>query len=121
MEELHLETTFTSIYLAGPTFNLLPDDTAALSALKAIASHLQFKGAAFIHLRTPVILLTVPKQRIVGTVGRPASACCLAPASPIVRVESEQARLPSREASLRSGMRAPQLSSEALGGDMSTR
>jgi SAM-dependent methyltransferase len=53
MEELHLDSTFASIYLAGPTFNLLPDDTTASHALHAIARHLRPDGAALVPLWTP--------------------------------------------------------------------
>ncbi|HJB62464.1 MAG TPA: class I SAM-dependent methyltransferase [Candidatus Microbacterium pullistercoris] len=53
MEELNLEATFASIYLAGPTFNLLPDDTTALNSLQAIARHLRPAGAALIPLWMP--------------------------------------------------------------------
>lgn len=53
MEELHLDSTFASIYLAGPTFNLLPDDSTALRALQAIARHLRLEGAALVPLWTP--------------------------------------------------------------------
>jgi len=36
VEELSLRRRYASIYFAGPTFNLLPDDETALSALAAI-------------------------------------------------------------------------------------
>ena len=53
MEKLDLGTTFASIYLAGPTFNLLPDDATARRALRAIARHLRPDGAALIPLWRP--------------------------------------------------------------------
>lgn len=53
MEELELDRRFASIYLAGPTFNLLPDDATALRALRAIAAHLRPDGAALVPLWTP--------------------------------------------------------------------
>lgn len=53
MEDLRLERCFASIYLAGPTFNLLPDDATALRALRAIAAHLRSDGAALVPLWTP--------------------------------------------------------------------
>ena len=53
MEELDLEETFASIYLAGPTFTLLPDDEVALAALRAMARHLRPDGAALVPLWTP--------------------------------------------------------------------
>ena len=53
MEELSLKRRYRSIYLAGPTFNLLPDDETALRALRAIAGHLAGDGAALIPLWIP--------------------------------------------------------------------
>lgn len=53
MEDLELGRKFASIYLAGPTFNLVPDDATGLRALRAIAAHLQPDGAALIPLWTP--------------------------------------------------------------------
>lgn len=53
MEQLSLNRSFASIYLAGPTFNLLPDDATAAKALEAIARHLQPTGAALVPLWTP--------------------------------------------------------------------
>ena len=53
MEDLALDRSFASIYLAGPTFNLLPDDVTALQALRAIAAHLRPDGAALVPLWTP--------------------------------------------------------------------
>jgi SAM-dependent methyltransferase len=41
MEALALPRRYRSIYLAGPTFNLLADDDTALAALEGIASHLE--------------------------------------------------------------------------------
>jgi len=40
MQSMQLERRFRSIYLAGPTFNLLPDDDVAQMALQRIAAHL---------------------------------------------------------------------------------
>ncbi len=53
MEELDLPRRYRSIFLAGPTFNLLPDDDAALNALGRIATHLQDGGTALIPLFLP--------------------------------------------------------------------
>ncbi|MGN8553714.1 UNVERIFIED_CONTAM: class I SAM-dependent methyltransferase [Microbacterium sp. SLM126] len=53
MEDLDLDRQFGAIYLAGPTFNLLPDDLIAASALRAIARHLLPEGAALMPLWTP--------------------------------------------------------------------
>lgn len=53
MEELALDRRFRAIYLAGPTFNLLPDDATAARALRAIAHHLLPGGAALVPLWTP--------------------------------------------------------------------
>jgi hypothetical protein len=53
MEELSLPRRYRSIYLAGPTFNLLPDDKTALGALRAIERHLADEGTALIPLWIP--------------------------------------------------------------------
>ena len=72
MEELNLESTFPSIYLAGPTFNLLPDDSTAQQALRAIARHLRPGGAALVPLWTPPP--TPPEQMGVARVSRSGTA-----------------------------------------------
>jgi SAM-dependent methyltransferase len=53
MEDLRLEQRYRSIFLAGPTFNLLPDDDTARRALEAIRTHLTDDGQALIPLFVP--------------------------------------------------------------------
>ncbi|XVU21529.1 class I SAM-dependent methyltransferase [Actinoplanes sp. CA-054009] len=53
MESLALPRRYRSIFLAGPTFNLLPDDGTARRALTAIREHLTDDGAALIPLWIP--------------------------------------------------------------------
>ncbi|TDU87551.1 methyltransferase family protein [Kribbella voronezhensis] len=53
MEDLSLPRRYRSIYLAGPTFNLLPDDETARRALAAIRQHLTPDGQAMIPLWIP--------------------------------------------------------------------
>jgi ubiquinone/menaquinone biosynthesis C-methylase UbiE len=53
MERLDLPRRYRSIYIAGPTFNLLVDDETALAALERIAAHLEPDGAALVPLFTP--------------------------------------------------------------------
>jgi SAM-dependent methyltransferase len=53
METMELSRRFRSIFLAGPTFNLLPDDDAARRALTQIAKHLDKDGSALIPLFIP--------------------------------------------------------------------
>lgn len=53
MQDLALPRLYRSIYLAGPTFNLLPDDETAVQALRAIRKHLTSDGAAMIPLWIP--------------------------------------------------------------------
>jgi hypothetical protein len=60
MEELHLQRRYRSIFLAGPTFNLLPDDETAGRALAAIRGHLTDDGQALIPLFVPTT--TPPEQ-----------------------------------------------------------
>jgi SAM-dependent methyltransferase len=52
-ESMDLGRCYASIYLAGATFNLLPDDHAAQCALDRIAAHLQPGGSALIPLFIP--------------------------------------------------------------------
>ena len=44
MEAMELPRPFRSIYLAGPTFNLLVDDDTAWRALARIRAHLEPEG-----------------------------------------------------------------------------
>ena len=53
METMSLTRTYRSIYLAGPTFNLLLDDTCAAQALERIRAHLTPGGSALIPLFIP--------------------------------------------------------------------
>ncbi|MBM7496519.1 class I SAM-dependent methyltransferase [Oerskovia paurometabola] len=53
MESLDLPHTYRSIFLAGPTFCLLPDDDTALAALRGIRSHLTEDGTALVPLFVP--------------------------------------------------------------------
>ena len=54
MQSMELGRRYRSIYLAGPTFNLLPDDEVALAALQRIEAHLTADGAALIPLFVPL-------------------------------------------------------------------
>jgi trans-aconitate methyltransferase len=53
IEQMDLGTTFRSIFLAGPTFNLIVDDSTAHAALGRIRDHLDPAGAALIPLFIP--------------------------------------------------------------------
>ncbi|MDP1792761.1 MAG: class I SAM-dependent methyltransferase [Acidimicrobiales bacterium] len=53
MAEMSLGKRYRSIFIAGPTFNLLPDDEVALASLRCIATHLTPDGAAFVPLFIP--------------------------------------------------------------------
>jgi trans-aconitate methyltransferase len=53
IEQMDLGTTFRSIFLAGPTFNLIVDDPTAGAALARIRNHLDPAGAALIPLFIP--------------------------------------------------------------------
>ena len=44
MESLDLPGRYRTVFLAGPTFTLLPDDATALAALRAIRRHLTDDG-----------------------------------------------------------------------------
>ena len=57
MEELDLGgRRFRTIFLAGPTFNLLPDDEVAAQALVRIRDHLAGDGTALVPLFVPEVL-----------------------------------------------------------------
>jgi SAM-dependent methyltransferase len=53
MEALDLPRRYRSVFLAGPTFNLLPDDDTARQALAGIRRHLVADGTAMIPLFEP--------------------------------------------------------------------
>ena len=53
MQSMALPRRYRSIYIAGPTFNLLPDDDTAAVALTAIAAHLADDGTALVPLFIP--------------------------------------------------------------------
>lgn len=53
MEDLDLPRRYASIYLAGPTFNLLADDETAARALRAVRAHLTDDGVALVPLWVP--------------------------------------------------------------------
>jgi SAM-dependent methyltransferase len=53
MQELDLPRRYRSIFLAGPTFNLLTTDEDASAALQRIRAHLDPSGAALIPLFIP--------------------------------------------------------------------
>ncbi|MEV5753399.1 class I SAM-dependent methyltransferase [Actinoallomurus sp. NPDC052308] len=53
MEALNLPRRYRAIFLAGPTFTLLPDDDAALACLNSIRAHLAEDGATLIPLFVP--------------------------------------------------------------------
>ena len=64
MESMELRRHYRSIYLAGPTFNLLTDDDTAWRALARIRAHLEPDGSAFVPLFVPPPVL--PRE-----IGRP--------------------------------------------------
>lgn len=76
MEAMELGRTFRSIYLAGASFNLLPDDDTAARALERIAAHLTIDGTALVPLFVPsaddVGAIGVPREYVdeAGRVGR---------------------------------------------------
>lgn len=53
MADIGIGRRFRSIYLAGPTFNLLPDDATAGAALASIADHLADDGTTLVPLFVP--------------------------------------------------------------------
>ncbi len=67
MEQMELRRRYRSIYLAGPTFNLLPDDDTAWRALARIRAHLDADGSA-------LVPLFVPPPVTADDLGRPRDA-----------------------------------------------
>lgn len=61
MESLDLPGRYRTIFLAGPTFNLLPDDALASRALRRIRSHLDEGGSALVPLFVPQ---PTPKEKL---------------------------------------------------------
>ncbi|MEV5597431.1 class I SAM-dependent methyltransferase [Streptomyces sp. NPDC052496] len=61
MEALCLPRRFRAVFLAGPTFNLLPDDSVADAALRGIRRHVDDGGSALIPLHVPA---PTPADRI---------------------------------------------------------
>ncbi|MFJ9736609.1 class I SAM-dependent methyltransferase [Streptomyces sp. NPDC101166] len=53
MEALNVPRRYGAIFLAGPTFTLLPDDATATAALRGIRAHLADGGTALVPLFTP--------------------------------------------------------------------
>ena len=53
IEQMDLGRTYRSVFLAGPTFNLIADDATAVRALERIRVHLDPDGAALVPLFIP--------------------------------------------------------------------
>ena len=53
MEAMDLPVRYRCMYLAGASFNLVPDDASASRALRGIADHLQPGGGALVPLFVP--------------------------------------------------------------------
>ncbi|MFE3198248.1 class I SAM-dependent methyltransferase [Embleya sp. NPDC059237] len=83
MEALNLPRRYRAIFLAGPTFTLLPDDATALTALRGIRDHLTEGGTALVPLFTPA---PTPAEQI----GRVRTATAPDGAELRVSVVSEQ-------------------------------
>jgi hypothetical protein len=68
MEAMELVRRYRSIYLAGPTFNLIVDDDTAWRALARIRAHLEPEGSAliplFIPAPVPASALGVPRTHV---------------------------------------------------------
>jgi SAM-dependent methyltransferase len=64
IEDMQIVRRFRTIFVAGPTFNLLPDDATAARALTRIHVHLTLDGAV-------LIPLFIPQPTPPGLFGRP--------------------------------------------------
>ena len=67
MEAMDLGRTYRAIYLAGPTFNLLPDDERVAAALARIHAHLEPGGRALVPLFVPEDDPNLGRTRVSGT------------------------------------------------------
>ncbi|KUL24685.1 class I SAM-dependent methyltransferase [Streptomyces regalis] len=83
MEALRLPRRYRAVFLAGPTFTLLPDDAAALAALRGIRAHLAEGGTALVPLFTPA-------PTAAGEIGRVRAAAAPDGAELRVSVVAEQ-------------------------------
>lgn len=61
MQDIHSPRKYTTVFLAGPTFNLLPDDAAMAQALASIHRALDDGGTAVVPLFVPE---PVPPEQI---------------------------------------------------------
>ncbi|MDL4815231.1 class I SAM-dependent methyltransferase [Actinomadura opuntiae] len=69
MESLKLSRRYRAIFLAGPTFTLLPDDDAALASLRGIRAHLAEDGTALVPLFVPTLTRLEEIGRVRTAVG----------------------------------------------------
>jgi SAM-dependent methyltransferase len=90
MEQLDLPRRYRAIYLAGPTFNLLTDDDAALAALKRIRRHLVPDGAALVPLFIPP---PTPEEQFAVAREHMTDDGCIQRVSPRSETRDEEARL----------------------------
>jgi SAM-dependent methyltransferase len=106
MESMHLGRRYRSIVIAGPTFNLLVDDTTASAALERIAAHLDPEGAALIPLFVPPVVDQLGRSSETRTPTGDVLRC-----TPIAVDRNEATRVQSGHPALRtrdaSGRRGP--------------
>jgi hypothetical protein len=73
MESLDLPRRYRSVFLAGPTFTVLPDDDTALRALRGIRAHLLDGGRALVPLFVPAPVPPAELGRVRETVAADGS------------------------------------------------
>jgi len=83
IQQMELRRRYRSIFLAGPTFNLLVDDDTVWHALARIRAHLEPEGSA-------LIPLFVPRTMPAGAIGVPQSHVTEDGATMRVTVVSEE-------------------------------
>ena len=109
MEELDLPRRYASIYIAGGTFTVLPDDDAGVLALRSISAHLRPGGRVLVPLwvppATPTDELGVPR-----TARQPDGSTI----SVAVLTETRDPSTRTRESLLRYERRSADGTSEAL-------
>jgi len=89
MQSMDLPRRYRSIFIAGPTFNLLPDDDTARQALLRMHTHLEPGGSA-------LVPLFIPAATVTEALGRPREVCSSDGAILRVTAVSEQRDEPGR-------------------------
>ena len=75
IEHMDLGSTYRSIFLAGPTFNLITDDATAVRALERIRAHLDPAGAGWSRCSSPNPFPSATSDSSASTSTKGAAPC----------------------------------------------